>query len=224
MKKAIKSFLMIFLITVIARSSVDGKYFTVQSVRDIIIPYIGDLKTLSFILLSLNIALIYLFLSSLVETTNSFFEMESYFITRAMKEGFYKVYLKLILKEVSILSIIFFINGIIFTLRYATGVLTIFEITISVFLTLIIWGNCLFLLKVYGLTMKSGFFLIFTGIILSQFLSRFYSLFSLLVIGSLYFEELISFIFVGKIIIIIVITILCWLKIKTYEAYGGKDD
>lgn len=215
----------IFFITLLMRSTIDDSYYSIYSVIEIAIPYRDGSDNLLFFAMFLNLLLVYLCLYPIFAWFNQFFRATTYFKIRVEKNSrLYYIYLKKLLSESLTISIIYLLISILFMIFDLNNFDLVIQLTLSVFLTILIWGNILFLLKMFYPAFKETLLVVIVGIFLAQYLSREFFAFSTLIIGHISFFQYTETILSLKVLSLILLLITNLIMIERYEIYGKIND
>lgn len=222
MKNKIKLFLFILLFHVVLNNSNDlllNIEFLMQGV--IVNPF--D-ETVQFILYHyvLNLGLMILLISTVLQAISQTFEMRDYIITRCGNLKFKFVLLIVALKNIFTILIIKQIIYFIFFVYTKSFTIFYFYDMGSTFLTLLMFAQCFSLFKLLGAKDRIPLFIIVGINMISQMLSYKHHVFSIIVVASLEWQSYYLGNMIGKIFVILVLSSMIYIQKNLDRTLGVK--
>lgn len=217
-------FLFILLFHLVVLNDTNNLLFNFEFLMQGSLIYPGE-ETPQFILYHyvLNLGLIILFLSTVLQVVSETFEMRDYIITRCGCLKFKLILLEAALKNIFIILIIKQIIYIMFFIYTKSFTMFYFYDMVSTFLTLLMFAQCFSLFKLNGAKDKIPLFLIVGINMISQILSYEHPVFSVIVIASTDWKLNYLTNIAGKIIIILVLVSMIFLHKNLDKTLGEKD-
>ena len=225
MKYYIGMGLLYFILTnyILVTNDVNGSLY---AIKNILIPYDYETNKIIFINLVINYSFIITFIMNIIKNFSNLFNIQVFIHQRATRKKAYLIFLKYIIKSMIILLLIkFFIDICLNRMTSFIDLELLLKFYLLQLLTILIWMFVIFILYLYAISEKKISFLMITVVFICQYLSFRLSVFNVLVIASKDTLSNFEFVVATKIVVLIVLAVLSYLKFKKYELVGGmKND
>lgn len=181
-------------------------------------------ETLQFILYHyvLNLGLMILLISTVLQAISQTFEMRDYIITRCGNLKFKFVLLMVALKNIFTILIIKQIIYFIFFVYTKSFTIFYFYDMGSTFLTLLMFAQCFSLFKLLGAKDMIPLFVIVGINMISQMLAYEHHVFSIIVVASLEWQSYYLGNMMGKILVILVLSSMIYIQKNLDRTLGVK--
>ncbi|MBQ7294839.1 MAG: hypothetical protein IJW86_01450 [Clostridia bacterium] len=184
---AIKKYIVYFPLFCLLNISVTGvaKKEPFYALLSIAYPYIQQTEKFNFALLALNFCLSIIFISTIIRLVHEQLIISNYVLTRVNKNKVFTVNVLRTLKSMSVVFLIkVFCDIILGQLQGCVNLKEAILIWSSLYLTLLIWVMCIYLMLWFHLSVKWTYFYICLLVIAMQYLSAHISVCSLFIVGS----------------------------------------
>lgn len=210
------------LLPLIIPSSIDGRFLTIHSIEDLLVPFTREYHNIAIMLLAIHLGFHLIVVYRIINSIETLSRLETYIISRSSLKEFNHLLMLRILKDALMLTVIFVISSLIFTIQDSSGYYSVLMFSISLFLSIIIWGCLILMLKYLSVSFRMISFILLTIILSMQILSKSFAIFSIFTVSSIHFESLHVTILIGKLILVLILFVLNLVISQQYESVGDK--